>query len=115
VYIPAPDQTLLATKPEAAAIYTIKTLRGTTQDQQLAVNDGFTICDMGGGTVDLISYRVVEPQPIIVEEATVGTGHQCGGSFVDREFLKWLERRIGAMHFLKIAERRSEDIASLHH
>ncbi|KAJ4361747.1 hypothetical protein N0V83_010687 [Neocucurbitaria cava] len=103
-------RTILATEPEAAAIYTIKTLRGTTQDQQLAIDDGFIICDMGGGTVDLISYRVAELQPTVVEEATVGTGDQCGGSFIDRAFLRWLERRLGAEDFFKIAGCRSEDI-----
>jgi hypothetical protein len=108
--LPSMDSTLLATEPEAAAIYTIKTLRGTTQDHRLAINDGFIICDMGGGTVDLISYRVAELLPTVVEEATIGTGHQCGGSFIDRAFLKWLENRIGAAYFLKIAECRSEDI-----
>jgi hypothetical protein len=110
VCFPALNDTLLATEPEAAAIYTIKTLRGTTQDQRLAIGDGFIICDMGGGTVDLISYRVAELQPTVVEEATVGTGHQCGGSFIDRAFLKWLEGRIGATYFLKIAGCGSEDI-----
>jgi molecular chaperone DnaK (HSP70) len=104
------NQTLLATEPEAAAIYTIKTLRGTTQNQRLAIDDGFVICDMGGGTVDLVSYRVAQLQPTVVEEATIGTGYQCGGSFIDRAFLQWLEGRLGEAHFLKIAECRSEDI-----
>jgi hypothetical protein len=45
-----------------------------------------------------------------VEEATVGTGHQCGGSFIDRAFLKWLEGWIGATYFLKIAGCGSKDI-----
>ncbi|KAH7408805.1 Hsp70 family protein [Phaeosphaeria sp. MPI-PUGE-AT-0046c] len=108
--LPSLSNTLLATEPEAAAIYTLKSLRGTTQDHQLAVGDGFIVCDMGGGTVDLISYRVAELRPTVVEEATIGTGHQCGGSFIDRAFLKWLEDRIGAAHFLKIAECRSEDL-----
>jgi len=109
-YFPYLKRTILATEPEAAAIYTIKTLRGTAHDQRLAVGDGFIICDMGGGTVDLISYRVAELQPTSVEEATVGTGDQCGGSFIDRAFLQWLERRLGAAHFFKIAGCRSEDI-----
>ena len=110
VCFPSLNCTLLATEPEAAAVYTINTLRGTTQDQRLAVDDGFIICDMGGGTVDLISYRVAEIQPTVVEEATVGTGHEYGGSFIDCAFLEWLERRIGETHFLKIAGCRSEDI-----
>jgi molecular chaperone DnaK (HSP70) len=107
---PQLQKIFLATEPEAAAIYTIKTMRGTAQDQELAVGIGFIVCDMGGGTVDLISYRVAELDPTVVEEATVGSGDQCGGSFIDRAFLRWLERRLGAADFEKIAGCRSEDI-----
>ncbi|OAL42715.1 Hsp70 family protein [Pyrenochaeta sp. DS3sAY3a] len=107
---PQLETVALVTEPEAAAIYTIKTLRGTVQDQQLAVGDGFMICDMGGGTVDLLSYRVAKLQPTSIEEVTIGTGDQCGGSFVDRAFLLWLERRLGTAHFIKIAGCRGEDI-----
>ena len=102
--------TIVATEPESAAIYTIKSLRGTAQDTQFAVGDGFIVCDMGGGTVDLISYRVAGLDPTIVEEATIGNGDQCGGSFVDRAFLEWLERRLGSQDFEKLTGCRSEDI-----
>lgn len=98
------------TEPEAAAIHTIQSLRGSVSDEQFAVGDGFIVCDMGGGTVDLISYRVAELEPTILEEATIGSGDQCGGSFVDRGFLRWLERRLGTADFVKIAGGRSEDL-----
>jgi len=101
---------LVTTEPEAAAIYTMRTLRGTAQNEQLAVGDGFIVCDMGGGTVDLIAYRVKSLKPTIIEEATVGNGAQCGGSFVDRAFLRWLECRLGTMDFVKVAGCRSEEI-----
>ncbi|KAH7396595.1 hypothetical protein DE146DRAFT_763611 [Phaeosphaeria sp. MPI-PUGE-AT-0046c] len=101
---------MVTTEPEAAAIYTMLTLRGTARNEQLAVGDGFIVCDMGGGTVDLISYRVKSLNPTIIEEATVGNGAQCGGSFVDRAFLRWLEGRLGTTDFVKIAGCRSEQI-----
>lgn len=107
---PKLKRTVTTTEPEAAAIYTIQSLRGSVQDEQFALSDGFIVCDMGGGTVDLISYNVVELEPTILEEATIGSGDQCGGSFVDRGFLKWLERRLGSPDFLKIAGSRSEDL-----
>lgn len=66
---------------------------------------------MGGGTVDLISYRVAELEPTTLEEATVGNGDKCGGSFVDRGFLKWLERRLGTADFVLIAGERSEELS----
>ncbi|CAG5141087.1 uncharacterized protein ALTATR162_LOCUS861 [Alternaria atra] len=101
---------LMTTEPEAAAIYTIKSLRGTTQNANFAVGDGFIVCDMGGGTVDLISYRVAGVEPTVIEEATIGSGDQCGGSFVDRAFLKLLERRLGTKDFVEIVGCRSEDV-----
>lgn len=45
-----------------------------------------------------------------MEEATIGNGSQCGGSFVERGFLRWLERRLGTADFIKIAGCRSEDL-----
>lgn len=104
------QQPILTTEPEAAALYTIKTLQLSAQGSQLAVDDGFIMCDMGGGTVDLISYRVSKINPVAVEEITIGCGDQCGGSFVDRAFLKWLEMKLGTQDFLKISNCRSENM-----
>ncbi|KAI1684350.1 hypothetical protein KJE20_06855 [Pyrenophora tritici-repentis] len=108
--LPQLKRTILTTEPEAAAIYTIQSLRGGVQDEQFAVGDGFIVCDMGGGTVDLISYRVVDLNPTTLEEATIGSGDQCGGSFVERGFLEWLERRLGTADFMLIAGDRSENL-----
>ncbi|KAI4620108.1 hypothetical protein J4E80_004634 [Alternaria sp. BMP 0032] len=110
IELPQLKRTVLTTEPEAAAIYTIQSMRGGIQDDQFAVGDGFVVCDMGGGTVDLISYRVAELDPTTLEEATVGSGDQCGGSFVERGFMKWLERRLGTADFISIAGERSEDL-----
>ncbi|KAI4925412.1 hypothetical protein J4E85_007291 [Alternaria conjuncta] len=110
IELPQLKRTVLTTEPEAAAIYTIQSIRGGIQDEQFAVGDGFIVCDMGGGTIDLISYRVADLDPTTLEEATIGTGDQCGGSFVERAFLKWLERRLGTADFLLIAGERSEDL-----
>jgi hypothetical protein len=96
-------RTVATTEPEAAALYTLKSLHGTIRDDSLEIDDGFVVCDMGGGTVDLISYRIAGNNPTTVEEVTIGTGDQCGGTLVDREFITWLERRIGPEDFLKIA------------
>ena len=51
--LPQLKRTVLTTEPEAAAIYTIQSMRGGIQDEQFAVGDAFVVCDMGGGTVDL--------------------------------------------------------------
>jgi hypothetical protein len=49
-------------------------------------------------------------EPTTLEEATIGSGDQCGGSFVERGFLKWLERRLGTADFVLIAGQRSDDL-----
>lgn len=101
--IPKLKQTITIAEPEAAALYTLLSMKGSTQISQLAVGDGFVVCDMGGGTVDLISYRVTNTEPISLGEATIGTGDQCGGSFVDRAFIQLLEKKMGLKNFWKIA------------
>jgi hypothetical protein len=98
------------TEPEAASIYTINTLKGTVQDNDLEVGDCFVVCDMGGGTVDLISYRVAGTSPTQVDEATVGTGDQCGGSFVDRAFFAWLQKKLGNVDFIRMAGCHAADL-----
>ncbi|KAF1950892.1 Hsp70 family protein [Byssothecium circinans] len=111
VMFPQLKRIVTTTEPEAAALYTIKYLQGSVQDEQLAIGDGFVVCDMGGGTVDLIAYRVAGIDPTVVEEATIGSGDQCGGSFVDRAFLVWLEMKLGIEDFLKIAGCRAADLS----
>jgi molecular chaperone DnaK (HSP70) len=110
IQFPKLKRVVTATEPEAAAIYTIKSLSGSVQDDQFKVGDGLVVCDMGGGTVDLISYRIVDLSPTILEEATIGSGDLCGGSFVDLAFIRWLERQLGTSDFIKIAGTRSDNI-----
>lgn len=101
---------LIATEPEAAAIHTIRTLRDTAQNEEFKVGDGFIVCDMGGGTVDLIAYEVTKLKPIQIQEATIGNGAQCGGTLVDRRFLRCLELRLGTKDFMSLAGCRSEEV-----
>lgn len=102
---------ILVTEPEAAALYTIRNMRGTTHDLQFKTGEGFILCDMGGGTIDLISYRIAATRPTRIEEATVGGGAQCGGSFVDRAFIRWLGQLLGEKTFEEFAGCKSEDIS----
>lgn len=57
-------------EPEAAALYSIKTLAFSIKK-----NDVFVVCDAGGGTVDLISYEVLATAPQLkVKEFVPGSG-----------------------------------------
>lgn len=110
-YLPLFKRTVTITEPEVAAIYILKSMTGTAQGEWLAIRDGFVVCDLGGGIVDLIPYRVASLHPIVVEEATIGTGAQCGGSFVDRALLQWLEDALGVHDFLSIASCPADEIS----
>ena len=59
----------MISEPEAAAVYALKTI----QPNHLAVGDNFVVCDAGGGTVDLIAYKITSLKPLRVEESAVGT------------------------------------------
>jgi cell division ATPase FtsA len=43
-------------------------------DCSLQVGQGVIVVDMGGGTVDLVSYRLAKIQPLQMEELCVGIG-----------------------------------------
>lgn len=79
-------------EPEAAAIYTLSAI----QPNNLRLGDNFVVCDAGGGTVDLITYKVTQLNPLKVEESAVGDGGLCGSTYLNRRFEEHLENRIGA-------------------
>ena len=65
------SQSELLLEPEAAALFTLEhyKLRG------LKKNDTLVVCDAGGGTVDVISYKVTAVVPRLrIQELTVATG-----------------------------------------
>ncbi|KAF5600040.1 UVSB PI-3 kinase [Fusarium pseudoanthophilum] len=81
----------LISEPEAAALYTLKTLSPST----LQVGRKFVVCDAGGGTVDLISYQVTKIGRVEVKEVTEGTGGKCGSSMLNMRFRRHLKQTHG--------------------
>ncbi|KUI58335.1 hypothetical protein VP1G_05585 [Cytospora mali] len=79
-----------APEPEAAALATL-----TEQGGGVKQGDVYVICDAGGGTVDLISYKITRAQPISMEEAVMGAGGLCGGIFIDENFELICKNRLG--------------------
>ncbi|KAK6502464.1 hypothetical protein TWF506_003047 [Arthrobotrys conoides] len=105
------DRLFLVSEPEAAAVYAISELyqRDSTRNNpnMLNVGDTFVLCDAGGGTVDLISYRVGQLQPSLgLSEVAVGSGAKCGSTFVDRNLLKLLRRKIGDQRFQILCQKK---------
>ncbi|ROW15713.1 hypothetical protein VPNG_02135 [Cytospora leucostoma] len=88
---PAGTTTLsFAPEPEAAALATL-----SEQGEGVKEGDVYVICDAGGGTVDLISYKITKTKPIAMEEAVLGTGGLCGGIFIDEAFEAICKKRLG--------------------
>ena len=79
-------------EPEAAALATFDDLKPRPNFQ---VGDCFVVCDAGGGTVDLISYRVVQTQPLQLAECVEGSGKLCGAVFLDQEFEALMKQVVG--------------------
>ncbi|KAJ4271772.1 hypothetical protein NW762_000478 [Fusarium torreyae] len=77
-------------EPEAAALATIKDL---AQRSTIEAGDTITVCDAGGGTVDLISYIVESVEPFVAKECVKGDGDLCGGVFLDEGFIKLVEEK----------------------
>ena len=82
------DNIRIVSEPEAAVIYALDAM----DPHNLRVGDTFVLCDAGGGTVDLISYTVLELVPTVkIRETGAGSGDRCGSTFLNRIFRKWLE------------------------
>ncbi|EXJ87073.1 hypothetical protein A1O3_04031 [Capronia epimyces CBS 606.96] len=89
------DDIVMIDEPEAAAIYAIKSTMSAFDARPFLPNTCIMVVDMGGGTCDLSTYRLVRIDPLQIEEACVGQGGKCGGTWIDRNLNKLLEERFG--------------------
>jgi len=80
----------MISEPEAAAIYALH-----DEHHCLTTGSNFIICDAGGGTVDLISYKITSLAPLAVEENSVGTGGICGAALLNYAFQDELRALLG--------------------
>lgn len=94
----------MISEPEAAAVYTLKAI----QPNHLNVGDNFIVCDGGGGTVDLIAYKIISLKPLRVEESAVGTGGLCGSAFLNYRFEEHVRERLGASRFEEMKTKKSK-------
>ncbi|PKY02863.1 actin-like ATPase domain-containing protein [Aspergillus campestris IBT 28561] len=88
------SQVRVISEPEAAAMHSLHTpgLHG------LKSGDTVVLCDAGGGTVDLITFSIVEMEPIIrLKEEAPGDGGLCGSTFLDRRFEEFLTEKLSSL------------------
>ncbi|KAI0118627.1 hypothetical protein GGR51DRAFT_570436 [Nemania sp. FL0031] len=120
-----PDDIRIVTEPEAAALATLKSkaaehtiqvsescqytfrfdLSATTADDVVdQPGDAFVVCDAGGGTVDLISYKVNSTKPLELVECVEGDGGLCGSVFLDMAFEKYIISLVGQEVYAEIKQ-----------
>ncbi|TRX96234.1 hypothetical protein FHL15_002958 [Xylaria flabelliformis] len=88
-----PDTThAFVSEPEAAALAAI---HGHGKYDALERGQTFVVADLGGGTVDLFSFKVKNARPqLVLEEIVEGEGGLCGATFLDQAFLKCLKEKV---------------------
>ncbi|KAF0368599.1 actin-like ATPase domain-containing protein [Gigaspora margarita] len=77
------------TEPEAASVYCINKLK----EIDMKTGETYLVVDCGGGTVDLTVRKLLAG--VRIAETTERTGDFCGSTYVDDEFLKFLEKKAG--------------------
>ncbi|KAF2814349.1 uncharacterized protein BDZ99DRAFT_437244 [Mytilinidion resinicola] len=91
---------VLVPEPEAAALATLAEFKGRPG---VRPGDVFVVCDAGGGTVDLTSYKVQMTDPAVdVKEAVEPDGKMCGAIFVDQEFQNFLRGTLSPRRYDKM-------------
>jgi hypothetical protein len=90
----------LIKEPEAAALFTLHQVK----DQGLQVGDAITICDAGGGTVDLVSYEIMNLQPLELKELAPPSGGIAGSMMINKRFEQWIKDSVGERAFLDLKE-----------
>lgn len=60
----------------------------------------FVLCDAGGLTVDLISYKILQLVPsLVIREAAAGTGAKCGSALLNQKFRRYLQQHCGGEYW----------------
>lgn len=90
-------------EPEAAALATFRDLKARPNFQ---TGDAFVVCDAGGGTVDLISYQVLDTTSLQLKECVEGSGKLCGAIFLDQDFESLMSQQVGDAWNVPEADKR---------
>ncbi|KAE8449886.1 hypothetical protein EG329_007363 [Mollisiaceae sp. DMI_Dod_QoI] len=97
-----PGEISLVSEPEAAALATFKDR--STNGEPLRKDDVYVVCDAGGGTVDLISYKIRSLDPLEIEECAIGDGGLCGSAYIDMGFEKFVKLKVGEAEYNRMNE-----------
>ncbi|KAL3469852.1 hypothetical protein BJX99DRAFT_264774 [Aspergillus californicus] len=88
------DQLVLTQEPHAAMFEVVERL--STLECGLQAEDGVLLCDLGGGTIDLASYRIIQVRaPTKWQRIADFHGGTCAGATINAEFYGLLVERFG--------------------
>jgi len=83
---------MMTSEPEAGAAYALRKL----EPHNVKIGHSIVVCDAGGGTADLVTYRIKALSPILkVAEAGIRSGGKCGSTFLNRIFEHEVDKRVG--------------------
>ncbi|KAK4211458.1 hypothetical protein QBC37DRAFT_446139 [Rhypophila decipiens] len=80
----------LVQEPEAAAL---SSLLERNDLSDMKEGESFVVCDAGGGTIDIISYKVLSTTPFRIGECVQGKGKLAGAIKVDEAFQTYLRAK----------------------
>ena len=89
----SPDRLSLALEPEAAGLFC------QTREERHFKPKHFTVLDIGGGTVDITSYRIDDNDHLCVIGKASGSG--SGGTCVNEKFAEFLETIVDDKAFMQ--------------
>ncbi|KLJ07402.1 hypothetical protein EMPG_17132 [Blastomyces silverae] len=90
------DSVLTVDEPEAAALAAFETSLGQGNSSIFKANNNVVVVDIGGGTIDIITYKIVQTNPLKVTEACTGTSAKCGATMIDRELHRLMGEKYGS-------------------
>ncbi|KAK8190110.1 hsp70-like protein [Phyllosticta capitalensis] len=92
------DRIHVIPEPEAAALAALKPHLSARSLDPIIDGETVLVCDCGGGTVDITTYRILSAQPALRFEelaGCVGAGAKCGSTYIDRNFNAWMTKTFG--------------------
>ncbi|KAK8161276.1 hsp70-like protein [Phyllosticta citrichinensis] len=92
------DRIHIISEPEAAALTALKPHLNVGSLDPIHAGESILVCDCGGGTVDITTYRIISTQPSLRFEelpGCIGTGAKCGSTYIDRNFNCWMANTFG--------------------
>ena len=103
---------MLALEPESAAIHCrCKATEAGKGEEYVVKAESYIVIDIGGGTVDIASHKIVEGH---IEEIDIPAGNFWGGTTVNEEFSKFLQKCVGDPDYSRYIKSSSPVIEARH-